>query len=378
VGGKESHLVVATDAGAQFASGYLLFHQQTALMAQPLDTSSGRLTGTAVPLISKVRFDSGVWRAIFSVSQNGVLAYQASNASTVGTRLAWFDRTGKLLGDVAGRDINIHDLRLSHDGKRVACAIASGVSPGLWTLDLERKSRTRVTFSDRNVTQPSWSLDDQTLVFVQDVFQGGGNLEIHSKAADGSGTERNLTPEPHAYRYPEFSPDGKYLVFNWGEGQKTASIWIVPVKADAKPVAIVQPPSPQSNILNFRLSPDGRWLAYISDESGQNELYLTSFPEGKGKWQVSTDGASYPAWRGDGKELFFKRTNDEFLVSSVTVKGNALQVGAPQRLFRAGVPGFGTPFDVSADGKRLLINLAEEDVVSPLTVFTNWTSALKK
>jgi Tol biopolymer transport system component/tRNA A-37 threonylcarbamoyl transferase component Bud32 len=379
VGGKESHLVVTTDAGAQFASGYLLFHQQTALMAQPLDASSGRLTGTAVPLISNIRFDAGVWRAIVSVSQNGVLTYQAGSAATVGTRLAWFDRSGKVLGDLGGREYSIYDLRLSHDGKRVAFVIAGGVSTDLWTLNLERKSRTRITFSRGDARQPSWSPDDQSLVFTQDVLQGGGNLEIHSRAADGSGTERNLTPEPHAFRYPEWSPDGKYLVFNWGGGQMTASIWIVPKNGDfTKPVAIVQPPSPQANILNFRLSPDGRWLAYISDESGQNELYLTSFPEGKGKWQVSTDGASYPAWRGDGKEIFFKNLNDEFMVSSVTAKGAAVQVGAPQRLFRAGVPGFGTPFDVSADGKRLLINLAEEDVVSPLNIFTNWTSALKK
>jgi serine/threonine-protein kinase len=156
------------------------------------------------------------------------------------------------------------------------------------------------------------------------------------------------------------------------------SLWIVPVTGDAKPVAIVQSPSQQSNIYAYRVSPDSRWVAYVSDESGQSELYVTSFPEGKGKWRVSSNGASYPVWSGDGKELFFKELSDVFFVCRVTPKGSEVEVGTPQRLFHASVPGVGWPYDVSADGQRLLVNVAEEEGPAPLKLIANWPAELKK
>src|SRR5271167_4375514 len=131
-------------------------------------------------------------------------------------------------------------------------------------------------------------------------------VDLRSKAADGSGTEKTLSSEPNNYHRPRWSPDGKYLTYIWGDGEKMTSLWMVPVAGGSKPVAIVQPPSPQFNISNYRISPDSNWVAYLSDEPGQQELYVTSFPEGKGKWQVSTNSGSYPVWSENGKELFFK------------------------------------------------------------------------
>ena len=156
------------------------------------------------------------------------------------------------------------------------------------------------------------------------------------------------------------------------------SLWIKPVNGDAKPVAAVQPPSAQSNLSAYRISPDSHLVAYASDESGQQDVYITTFPEGKGKWRVSANSGAYPAWSGDGKELFFKNLSDDVLVCTVTQKGSEIEVGTPQRLFHAASPGIGVAFDVSSDGKRLLVNHSVEEAQVPLQLLTNWPAELKK
>jgi serine/threonine protein kinase len=377
VDSTQTHLVLATDSAAEYASGYLLYRANTALVAQPFDPELGKLSGSPVPLVSNIRYDVGVWRSIFAASQSGLIVYQAGSAATAGTRLVWFDRSGRQLREVGERENTMSDIRLSPDGKRAAF-VKGNPAPGVWTLDLERNTKTRITFDQEAIMQPSWSPDGKTLVFVASLHQGGGMFELRSKAADGSGTEKTLTGVPHTYSYPGWSPDGRYLTYIWGEARRMTSLWTVPVTGDTKPVAIVQPPSRQSNIYAYRISPDGRWVAYISDESGKPDLYVTTFPEGKGKWQVSTNGAAYPLWSGNGKELFFKNLNDDVFASPVTLKGAEIEVGAPQRLFHASMPGLGMPYDVSPDGQRLLVNLVEEEGPAPLKLVTNWPAELKK
>src|SRR5262249_27938313 len=153
------------------------------------------------------------------------------------------------------------------------------------------------------------------------------------KASDGSGSEKTLIAEQNNYHYPAWSPDGKYITYLWGDGEKNVSLWIVPTTGDAKPVAIVQPPSSQSNQSSYRVSPDSRRVAYASDESGQPEIYISSFPEGKGKWKVSTGSGAFATWSGDGKQLFYENIGQDFFACPITVKGSDIEVGAPQRLF---------------------------------------------
>ncbi|MGC2818058.1 MAG: protein kinase [Candidatus Sulfotelmatobacter sp.] len=374
VDNKETRQLVTSDSAAQYASGYLLYRSNTALVAQPFDPESGTLSGSAAPLFNNLRDDVGVWRSIFAVSQNGLMVYQLGNAASAKSKLVWFDRSGKALADFDPGESTIIDLRLSPDNKRVA--FASGT--GIWTLDLVRKTKTRITFDPQIVQEPTWSPDGKTIMFSARMAKGGGNVEIRSKAADGSGAEKTLIAEQNNYHYPAWSPDGKYLTYMWGDGEKMVSLWMVPVAGDAKPAAIVQPPSAQSNFYSYRISPDSRWVAYVSDESGMEELYITSFPEGKGKWKVSSNGAAYPAWRADGKELFYQNLANDFFACPIAMKGSEIEVGTPQRLFNTTAPGVGISFDVSADGKRLLINHAEEEAQAPLQLLTNWTAELKK
>ena len=383
VDSTETHLVVATDSAAQYASGYLLFRANTALVAQPFDPQKGILSGSAISVVNNLRDDVGVWRSIFAVSQNGVLIYQPGSSDSAKSHIAVFDRSGKVLGDYDPHEstiadmralLGVRDVRLSPDNKRVAFALGNGI----WTLDLERKTKTRITFDEQVVQEPAWSADGKTLMFSSLVTTGGGNVEIRSKAADGSGAEKTLVADQQNYHTPGWSPDGKYITYLWGEGERNVSLWIRPANGDGKPVAVVRPPSAQSNLSGYRVSPDGRWIAYVSDESGQIEVYLTSFPDGKGKWRVSANSGAYPAWSGNSRELFYKDILDDIFVCPVTPKGSELEVGTPQHLFHAASPGIGIPLDVSSDGKRLLVNHSEEATQAPLQLVTNWPAELKK
>ncbi len=373
----ETHLVIATDSAAQYASGYLLYRANTALVAQPFDPQSGTLSGSATALVNSIRDDVGVWRSIFAVSQNGLIIYQPGNATSAKSHFVWFDRSGKPLADYDPHEptiVDVRDVRLSPDNRRLAFASELGI----WTLDLERKTKTRITFDPQVVQEPAWSPDGKSLVFAALVTSGGGNVEIRSKSADGSGSERTLFAEQNNYHFPSWSPDGKYLAYLWGDGEKMVSLWIRPTTGDPKAIAVVQPPSAQSNLHDYRISPDSHWVAYVSDESGQEELYITSFPEGKGKWKVSSGGGAYPAWTGNSKEIFYVSLGEDFYACSIVPKGSELEVGSPQRLFHAPTPGVGVPFDISSDGKRLLVNQSQEEAQAPLQLVTNWPAELKK
>ena len=377
VDNTETHLVIATDSAAQYGSGYLLYRANTTLVAQPFDPRSGKLSGSATAVVNSVRDDVGVWRSIFSVSQNGLMIYQAGSTTSAKSLFVRFDRSGKALAEYDPHEptvVDVRDVRLSPDNKKLAFASELGI----WTLDLERKSKTRITFDQQVVQEPAWSPDGKSLVFSELVTSGGGNVEIRSKAADGSGSEKTLFPEQNNYHFPGWSPDGKYLTYLWGDGEKMVSLWARPSTGEGKPVAVVQPPSPQSNLFSYRISPNGQWVAYVSDESGQFEVYITSFPEGKGKWKVSSGGGAYPVWSGDDKELFFVSLSDDFLVCPLVWKGAEIEVGTPQRLFHAALPGVGVPFDVFSNGKYLLVNHSEEQAQVPLQLVTNWPAELKK
>jgi dipeptidyl aminopeptidase/acylaminoacyl peptidase len=339
-------------------------------VARPFDPQKGVLSGSAVPLVNNLRDDVGVWRSIFAVSQNGLMIYQLGTADASKSHLVLFDRSGKTIADYDPQEaatanarslLGVRDVRLSPDNTRVA--YASGTD--IWTLDLERKTKTRITFDPLVIQEPAWSPDSKTLIFSAQLTDGGGNVEIRSKDADGSGSEKQVFPETNNYHGPGWSPDGKYVTYLWGDGEKMVSLWIRAVNGDGKPLAVVRPPSPQSNLTSYRISHDGHWVAYVSDESGQQEVYITSFPEGRGKWRVSANSGAYPTWSGDGKELFFKNLTDDILVCAVTPKGSQIEVGTPQKLFHAASPGIGVAFDVTSDGKRVLVNHSEEEAQRP-------------
>lgn len=179
---------------------------------------------------------------------------------------------------------------------------------------------------------------------------------------------------------PQFSPDGKYLLYMQQSGPTNAEIWALPLAGEGKPFRLVKPSDLQSRIVQFRLSPDGRWLAYTSTESGREEVYVTHFPSGEGRWQVSQTAATYPTWRADGKEIYYVGLSDAtFRAASVSPKSEEFEVGPSQALFPiAFTAPLGVPYDPAPDGQRFIFSTYPEAVPTPLVVVTNWMADLKK
>ncbi|MDD5543054.1 MAG: protein kinase [Acidobacteriia bacterium] len=382
--GKENRLLVATDGDGEYASGYLLFHSGTELMAQPFDPGSGKLSGEPSPLVGRIRQDSGVWRTLFTVSQNGLLIYEPGAAETAGSQLVWFDRNGKQLGQVGERG-SYMDPRLSPDGKRLAVSFGDPQRE-IWIFGLDRGTKTRLTFSQAasgTKVEPAWSPDGRTVAYSTSLSSpGGNNTAIVSKAASGNGGEEILEERRgnslSGYRYPSWSPNGQYFVYVVSNGPSGAAIYAKPTSGNGQPIEVVRPTAPQANIGFYRISPNNRWVAYTSDESGRTEVYIAPFPHGDGKWQVSTTGADFAAWRGDGKEIYFNTNADEYTACSITEQGSDLEIGTPQVLFAANTSALGVGYDVTSDGKRFLVNLAGDETSPPLHLVVNWPGDLKR
>src|SRR5262245_33202604 len=375
--GKENRLLVATDSGGQYASGYLLFHAQTELMAQRFDPQAGTLSGDAVPVASRVHYNSTVWRTLFSVSENRMLIYQAG-AANAGTQLTWFDRAGKPLGSVGERG-NYVDARISPDGLKIAVAHGSP-STHIWIFDTVRQIKTRLTFDGPTKLQPAWSPDGQLIAYVERGPVGSlGDSTLYVMPANGGGKPRPLlSQEPGVtYAYPSWTPNGKTILFLANKGPVGHSIYSVPVDG-GKPALVIAPANPQANITRFRISPNGRWIAYSSTDSGAAQVYVAAASGQGGKWQISVNGGDDPAWRADGRELFFSDPGDTLYSVDVGEKGGDFSVGQPHELFHQDATANGSPYDASPDGKRFLFNVGTQDSSAPLNLVVNWTGELRK
>jgi eukaryotic-like serine/threonine-protein kinase len=374
--------VLDSDSGAQYASGYLLYHLQSQLLAQKFDASTGAISGDPVPVANLVEYDSGTWHTTFTASQNGVLIYEPG-AKTLGTDLSWLDRSGKTLGKVGERDFYKGSGRISPDGKRLAVSMGDPQAD-IWVFDLVRGSHIRLTFGGATHLMPSWSADGQRVVYVrQEGVTAISGTSLRARLASGGGQEEVLMDwvpsSPITLLSPQLSPDGKYLVHTEQSGPTGGGVWAMPMTGEKKSFAVVQPPSAQARIVQYRLSPDGRWLAYSSTESGREEVYVTHFPDGQGKWQVSRNGGTFPVWRGDSKEIWFAGTDSSIHAASVNATGTEFELGPAPPLFQVTYLGpLGNPFDVAPDGQRLVFNTYPEGAPTPLVLVTNWIEDLKK
>jgi len=362
------------DSFAEYAQGQLLFIRGNTLLARPFDSNKLAFTGDAIPVAEQVEVDGPVSSlARFSVSANGVLVYRSALGNA---RLTWLDRTGKRLGTLGDAGIFRGPMRLSPDRKTVAAAAreVSGGNVDIWLYDVSRGLRTRFTFDPADDLAPVWSPDGRTIVFRS---SRGGPGNLFRKQADGSGGEELVYADDAIKSPNSFSPDGKYLAFTGQDPKTGQDIWVLPdplaKPGTSKPYPLVRT---EFNERDLAFSPNGLWMAYASDESGRNEVYVAPFPGPGGKRQVSTAGGSFPIWRPDGKELFYYAADNRLMAAEVDAKGGAFEVGKVDALSE---PLIGNGYDVSADGQRFLSAVAPEgESGEPLTVVLNWTAALKK
>jgi Tol biopolymer transport system component len=353
--------------------GFLLYVSQGALVAQPFDPQKLKVMGEPTVVAERITTVGGNHEFDFSVSDNGVLAYQTGS---IQSQLVWFDRSGKKLQTVGEPD-TYASVGLSADGQRAAVGMLDpdGRHSDIWLLDLLRGSKSRLTFDPKSDGSPIWSPDGTRLVFYSN--RGSeGHTNLFVSTASAAGEEKVLLPSDSDDTPTSWSRDGQNILFT-RYAKMRAGVWLMPLSGDGQPKPLFQSPAFDQGFATF--SPDGRFIAYTSNESGRWEVYVQSFPASADKLMVSSSGGALPLWRDDGRELFYI-TEDGRVMSAEIKTGAKIESRVPQQLFQTRIKlADDYPYAINSDGSRFLINiLAETNDTAPMIVVLNWTAALKK
>jgi Tol biopolymer transport system component len=363
--GRENRRLFRSQTNAVYASGFILFGRGDQLMAQPFDPSSGTLSGEPQNVAKGVMNDASTWHMDASASNDGLLVFGSGASGDL--ELVWMDRAGKI-STIADKLPDLQSAVLSPQGDRVALQLNAGQTD-LWVLDLTRGVRTRLTFGPIGNVSPLWSPDGKWIAYSSDQ---NGHFAICRKPSDGGGTEECLFTVEQQPALHDWSRDGKYLLYSLPvAGGPLHQIWALPLQGEHKPSLVVERGT------FGKLSPDGRWLADQSTESGRMEVYVTPFGGGQGKWQVSANGGQQPQWSTDGKQLYYMDPAYNLFSVPVTNAGGSLQFGVAQKL----ITNWSAPqvfYDVSPDGKKFLLDRVAQQVNQSVTVITDFTAGLKK
>ena len=364
--GKENRLLFHTFSNAIYASGHLLYQRENSLVAQPFDPSSGKFTAEPQPLAGNVYYDSGLWRVDISTSNDGMLVY--ASGMTSGTEiLTWYDRSGKKLGTV-GEQGDFYDLDLSPDEKNLATTDMDTATATIWVHELATNRKTRLTFGGGAHLTPIWSPDGKQIAYTSNQ-----QAAISVKTLGSSAPEQTLisSSNPIYRSVSDWSRDGRYLMYEQGPGLDV-DLWVLPLSGDRKPFAYA------SGASRGTFSPDGRWVAYIANETGRPEVFVAPFPWTGAKWQVSNGGGTGPRWRADGKELYYFDLNG-IAAAEVDGSGSAFQVGGTKLLFRVPMRGIvAREFAPTKDGQKFIAVSPSEGSSQSLTLVQNWPGELKK
>ncbi|HEU0175536.1 MAG TPA: protein kinase [Blastocatellia bacterium] len=360
----DSDGIYAASASGDASKGWLLFLREGALLAQPFDARRLTLTGDPFPVADQVE----PWS--FFVSDTGILIYQSRRIDEV-TQLGWIDRAGKPLESIGASGPYQNHPRLAPDGKRVVVARMDARTrrQDLYVIDLTRGTESRLTFDPADDTLPIWSHDGNRIVWASNRT---GTYQIYQKLASGVGQDELLLQSDVPLLPSSCSSDGKFLLYGRSDPKSGDDLWALPLEGDRKPFPFLQTPFWDTDA---QFSPDGRWIAYRTNESGRSEVYVQTFPASGGRWQVSTNGGHHPQWRGDGKELFYCSTDGKLMAVDVK-RGDAFEAGLPKTLFNlAEAKVYYADYAATADGRRFLfVRKLQEGSPSPFSVVVNWTA----
>jgi Tol biopolymer transport system component len=367
---SDTHVVLDESTNAEYANGHLSFVKDGNLVAQSFDLRGQRLKGNPVPVVSGVEYFPPKSLGNFSVSENGLLVYRAAYQSH--SKFTWLDRSGRQLGSVGEPGVYFAG-RLSPDGHTVAVSRPDPVDKtrgDLWLMDTARGTLSRFTFHPLGLYSAAWSPDGRQLAI------GGVSMKIQVTAANGSGTTKTITPNELGSNVTDWSPDGQTLLLNV---QNSGTGWDISTLAASggEPVLFVHSPFDD---LTPRFSPDGHWLAYMSNESGRQEIYVVPFPGLGGRWQVSAGasysggGASSLAWSRDSKQLYYRATDGTLMAAEVQVHSHDFHAEPPRQILATPIEWI----DTAPDGRILVRLPAEQAAAPPMTVVLNWDEELKK
>jgi eukaryotic-like serine/threonine-protein kinase len=354
--------------------GYLLFVRDRTLVARRFDPATLAVGAETIDVAPNVGGNSITVVGFMSVSTNGVLAYTSTPPPQ--QTLRWFDRQGRPLDSLI-EGVAVDQFRISPDGRRVVAAIidASAGTRSLWMYEAGRPP-VRLTFAGTHDWEPVWSPDGTRVAFGS---YRDGPLNIYIKPVSGTGPDEPLLlSDDQKDLNGDWSMDGKYLAYNLILDTNRSDVMVMPLTGTARTPVPIAATAAQEN--RARFSPDTRWIAYDSDESGRTEVYVQPFPPTGGKWQVSPAGGLHPVWRRDGRELFYLGSNNTLMAREVRAAAT-FELGPPQRLFQTdlSLSAAGAGYDVSIDGKSFLVaDRTPGGPVQPITVVLNWPALLKR
>jgi len=375
--------LLQADSSAAYVANRMLFAREQTLMAMAFDPDRRELTGDAVP-VTRVSTEGSRYVSA-SVSQDGTLVY--ASGGSLSTQLTWFDRAGKILGTPGEGWIDVN-LSLSPDEHQVALALRSGENLDIWTIDVARNLRNRVTSDPEPEGWPVWSPNGTTIVFGSGA-SGLGGLPVKARLiqipVNGSGAREVLveavgTPSrPCAARQcvlapTDWSADGRFVLYTFsGTFPATSDIWALPLSGERKPFPVIQTEFSEGQ---GALSPDGRWIAYTTDATGQPNVHIQPFLRAGAAQRISPNGGRNPHWRADGKELFYLDAAGAMTAVPIDLTTGSA-AGLPKTLFPAGVVSNNNMYAVTKDAQRFLVN-RNAAIATPLTVIVNWISTLQK
>jgi eukaryotic-like serine/threonine-protein kinase len=348
----------------------LLYVRDEALVAQSFDADSGNLTGTPRQIAVPIDPNTQQYSDFFAVSDTGVLAYRIPVPSV--SQLTWVDRAGMTVSTL-GEPAQVTNFRLSPDERRVVFDETTRGSRSVWTIDTATRARSRLTFPGSDDWQPIWSPDGLRVLFGS---YRNGPIDMYIKPADGGGNDQEFMRSPIQKGPRDWSRDGRHVLYTQDSPELKEDLYARQVSDSAAPIVIA---ATTAREFDGRFSPDGRWVSYVSSETGTNEIYVQPFPPSGGKWQVSSGGGHSPRWRGDSRELFYLTPTGEMRVVTIA-DARTFVAGPPRTLFhvegiRSGAPG-NTAYEVTRDGQRFLLNLVKGVPPSPsISVILNWPAA---
>ena len=381
-GGTRKILVRGGFFGHYLSSGHLLYLHDGTLFAVPFDLDRLELTGQAVPVLERVATNTTVGAADFDVSNAGTLVYVNGALFTSALPMTWLSRDHKTAA-LRAAPSDWSNPRFSPDGRQLAMDLAGPPQQDVWLYSWERDAASRLTVDPGNHAYPLWTPDGRRLVFRAQPTNASV-FNLFWQRADGAGAAERLTTSPNLQYPGSWHPSGKFLAFTENSAQTNFDLMILPMDGDdttgwkpGKPYAFLSTPSSE---IDPMFSPDGRWIAYQSAETGRPEIFVSPFPGPGGKWQVSTDGATFATWSHTRKELFFLAPDGRILVAPYTVEGDSFKADRPKvwsdvRLAprpRGTTGSGGRSFDLHPDGDRFVVALApqtQEDIKQDKVVF---------
>jgi serine/threonine protein kinase len=373
--GEAGKMIIKTPSNAQYANGHLFYVSQSILLAQKFDPSNFELSGEGTPLAENIQFYDVRVSASFSASETGTIIYLGKSQSS--EKAVLFDRNGNIIKALFDKDI-YQFATFSPDGNKIAFDSYDAAEKNIdvWTYDINRNVLTRLTFEQTADRVPQWTPDGKQIAFSSN--PGGGVYDSYIKNSDGSGQAELLYKSENTKALSDFSSDSNYMLYSViGFDNKSSGfdIVILPKNGDKEPVKFLA--------TNFgetypKFSPNAKWIAYASDESGKEQVYIAPFGNSSGKWQISVNGGFYPWWMANGKKIYFLESGTKIMGVDVNESGSSLSPSQPYEVFKPGNINITEIFDIDKTGNKILATIPTgESIQAPITLVANWQKEIE-